>query len=341
MKRIGCLTLLLACTCAAQAQSPSTDKRGAYLSAQLGNGRIYGDNAGDYRLMRWRAGELRVGRDMNPALVGEDSVENARASARIDVVYYNEGHPDNNHRDGFSLQATYVRRLSSALTAELSVGPYSSMNTTVINGVQINDASRGVLYTGALRYSLDGWAPGAHVRLGFNHVWMREFQSNAVMLGIGRHFTDVPPFPNSDVLRTRVWIAASYGTSQTTQSNRQAAKSATLEAKQYGGKWAVSVKAFMEGDDQVLVDRRGLAAQFWFVQPITEAWQISAGAGPYVAQNRRDDNKTGVHGLITMQFERNLGERTKAFFAFSRVKSFQQANDRDVFHLGLTRAFGT
>jgi hypothetical protein len=41
-----------------------------------------------------------------------------------------------------------------------------------------------------------------------------------------------------------------------------------------------------------------------------------------------------------MQFERNMGERTKAFFAFSRVKSFQQANERDIFHLGVTQAFG-
>jgi hypothetical protein len=340
MKRISCLSLLLACTCAAHAQASPSDQRGAYLSAQLGNGRIDGANAGEYRLMRWRAGELRVGRDMNPALVGEESVENAKSTARIDFVYYNEGHPDNNHRDGFSLQATYARRLSSTVTAELSVGPYSSMNTTVVDGVQINDASRGILYTAALRYSLERWAPGAHLRLGFNHVWMREFHSNAVMLGVGRHFTDVPPFPNSDVLRRRLWIAASYGKSQTTQAGRQIARSGTLEAKQYGGKWAMSVKAVLEGDDQVVVDRRGVAAQFWFVQPINDAWQVSAGAGPYIAKNRRDHNSTGVHGLITVQFDRNIGDRTKAFFAFSRVKSYQQANDRDVFHLGVTQAFG-
>jgi hypothetical protein len=340
MKRIGFLPLLLACSCAAHAQSLPSDDRGAYLSAQMGNGRIYSANACGCQWMRWRAGELRVGRDMNPALVGEDSVKDGASTARIDFVYYNEGKPFNNHRDGFALQATYSRRLSNTLTGELSAGPYSSMNTTTVGGVQVNDASRGVLYTAALRYSLDRWAPGAHLRLGFNHVWMREFKSNALLLGVGRHFTDVPPFANTDPLRRRLWIAASYGKSQTTQAGREIARSGTLEAKQYEGKWAVSVKAIQEGDDQVLVNRRGVAAQFWFVQPITEAWQISAGAGPYVAKNLRNNNSTGVHGLITMQFERNMGERTKAFFAFSRVKSFQEANDRDIFHLGLTRAFG-
>jgi len=81
------------------------------------------------------------------------------------------------------------------------------------------------------------------------------------------------------------------------------------------------------------VDRRGVAAQLWFVQPLSAAWQVCAGAGPYIAQNRRDNNNTGVHGIVTMQFERNMGQRSKAFFAFSRVKSFQQVNDRDVFTL--------
>jgi hypothetical protein len=164
--------------------------------------------------------------------------------------------------------------------------------------------------------------------------------SNAVMFGVGSHFTGVPPFADTDPARSRLWLAASYGTSQTNQAMRQAARSGTLEAKQYGGRWALSLKAVLEGDDQVMVDRRGVAAQLWFVQPITASWQVSAGAGPYVAQNRRDQDSTGVHGLITMQFERNIGELTKAYFAFSRVKSFQQANDRDIFHLGVTRAFG-
>lgn len=346
MKRIRCLPFLLPCllawSCAAHAQPGDADLRGAYLSAQFGSGRIHGGNAGDYRLMRWRTGEIRVGRDMNPALVGEDSVANAQSGVRIDFLYYNEGHPDNNHRDGFALQATYHRKIMGGLSAELSAGPYSSMNTTTINGVQINDASRGMLYSAALRYSLGHWAPGAHLRLGFNQVWMRNTHgSSAVMLGIGRHFTDVPAFADTDVLRGRVWLAASYGTSQTNQALRQAGRSGTLEAKQYEGKWAMSLKAVFEGDDQVQVDRRGVAAQLWFVQPITAAWQICAGAGPYVAQNRRDNNNTGVHGIVTMQFERNMGQRNKAFFAFSRVKSFQQTNDRDVFHLGVTHAFGT
>jgi hypothetical protein len=330
---------LLAAAPASHAQLFQPDQRGAYLSAQLGNGIINGPDAIGYRQMRWRAFETRAGRDLNPALVGEDTLE-GKATSRIDFVYYNEGHPDNNHRDGFAFQYTYARRFGSALTAELSAGPYTSMNTTTLNGVQIDQARRGILYSAALRYSLDHWVRGAHLRLGYNHVWMRDtFHSDALMLGIGRHFTDVPPFPETDLFRSRLWLGASYGRSITSQSNTHGANSAIVEAKQYGGKWAVSFKGILEGDDGSRVDRRGVAAQFWFVQPLTERWAASAGIGPYIAENRRDDNRTGTHGLITLQFERNLSERSKAFFAFHRVKSFQESNDRDLFHLGVLRTF--
>jgi hypothetical protein len=324
-----------------QAQLFQPDQRGAYLSMQLGNGIIDGANATGYRKMRWRAFETRVGRDLNPAIVGEDTLE-GKATSRIDFVYYNEGHPDNNHRDGFAFQFTYARKFGDALTAEISAGPYTSMNTTIIDGVQIDQARRGILYSAALRYSLDRWVRGAHLRLGYNHVWMRDvFHSDAIMLGVGRHFTDVPPFPETEISRSRLWLGPSFGRSITSQSGTQGANGGMFEAKQYGGKWALSFKAIFEGDDRARVDRRGVAAQFWFVQPITPAFSASAGIGPYFAENRRESNRTGTHGLITLQFERNLSEKTKTFFAFHRVKTFRESNDRDLFHLGVLKTFGS
>jgi hypothetical protein len=342
MKRtVCCLVMLLGGTAQANAQPPDRDERGAYVSGELGNGLIYGDGATGYRRMRWRAFEARVGRDLNPALVGEDSLSTAKSTLRIDFVYYNEGHPANNHRDGFSFQLAYARKLSKWLTAEVAAGPYTSMNTTVIDGVQIDSARRGMLYSAALRFPLTEGDPGTHARLGFNHVWMRDtFRSNAVLLGIGRNFTDVPPFPETELARGRLWLGASYGRAFTSHTGTQDANGAIVEAKQYGGKWAVSFKAIVEGDDRTRVDRRGMAAQFWFVQPLTERWSASAGIGPYVAENRRENNHVGTHGLITLQFERNLGAHTKSFFAFHRIKTFTQMNDRDLFHLGLQHSFG-
>ncbi|TFW30469.1 hypothetical protein [Massilia horti] len=337
MKRISCLLTLLASSSIAYPAAPSADEHGAYLSAELGNGRIGGPDTGPHKLMRWRAFEARIGRDLIAARAGEPSL----AGARIDVVYYNEGHPDNNHRDGFALQLVYARKLGNALTAEIGAGPYTSMNTTTIGGVQYDIARHGVLYSAALRFPLAGLDPGTHLRLGLNHVRMRDaFHSNALMLGIGRQFADVPHFPKGDLARNRLWLGASFGRSFTSHSGTRDTNSAIVQAKQYGGTWAVSFAGIFEGDDRTRVDRYGAAAQLWFVQPVTERWIASAGIGPYIAENRREGNRGFVHGLFSLQFERDLGAQTKVFFAFHRVKTYTQMNDRDLFHLGLLHTFG-
>jgi hypothetical protein len=307
------------------------DQPGAYLSAELGNGKIAGPGAVGFPYMRWRAVEVRAGRDLGAG--GPDS-------PRIDFVYDNEGHPDNNHRDGYALQFTFVHSLGERLTAELSAGPYTSMNTTTINGVQLDQSRTGMLYSVALRYPLDAWAPGAHVRIAYNHASMRDtFHSDALLIGVGRHFSPTPPFPASDFGR-RLWLGASFGRAFTARAGTEPANGETLQLKEYGGKWALSLTAINEGDDKAFVDRRGVAPQFWLVQPLTPAWTVEAGLGPYWARNRYEGNVTRRDGLITLQFERNLSERTKAFFAFHRVKTFTQMNDRDLFHLGVLASFG-
>ena len=100
MKRFFCGVLLFhaAQAFAAEPAMPS----GAYASAQFGNGRIYGGNAGSDRGMAGRALELRFGHALLPGLLGGTPDGNANNRLRVDFVHYNEGHPDNNHRDGFA-----------------------------------------------------------------------------------------------------------------------------------------------------------------------------------------------------------------------------------------------
>jgi hypothetical protein len=108
--------MLLGCTVSAHAGEETGDP-GTYLSAQLGGGRIAGGNASGNPWMRSRAGELRIGRALKEA-----------SSSRIDVVYYNEGHPDNNHRDGYALQWSRVWRDGERLSGEVGIGPYLTRN---------------------------------------------------------------------------------------------------------------------------------------------------------------------------------------------------------------------
>ncbi|MGJ7914578.1 hypothetical protein ACI48D_03755 [Massilia sp. LXY-6] len=343
----ACCALLMACAGLTRAQNVPTDvtdapdDHGAYLSLVFGNGRIHGGNAEGYRWMRGRTFEVRAGRQQR-TLFGSPLPDSL--SERIDFVHYNEGHPDNNHRDGFALQWLAVRRLGARSAVELGVGPYLSMNTTVIDGRQIDDANVGALFSLALRVPLGDLPAGTHLRIGYNHVQMRNVhRSDALMIGIGRQFGRSEPDPETDPANGRTWFGASVGNSITNMSGTDGAIASVLEVRRYLGErlehWAVSGKFLFEGDDGARVDRRGAAAQLWYVQTVTPRFAMSAGLGPYVARNRRDDNVTHANLLITFQAEQALSRHTRAFMNFNRVKTFRQTDDRDLFQLGLLTDF--
>jgi hypothetical protein len=330
--------LLLGCSGALHAQSlPDTDMEtdGAYLSAEFGNGRAYGGNASGYRWMRGRAAEVRAGRREH-TLLGD---------GRIDFAYYNEGHPDNNHRDGFALQWVAVHPLGQRCTGELGIGPYLSMNTTTLGGRQRDDSHWGLLLSAALQVPLGALPPGTHLRLGFNQALMRDVhRSRALMLGIGRQFGTASPDPRTEPATGPWWVGISYGNSITNMSGTDSAHAAVLETRRYLGPrlehWAVSGKFVFEGDDGARVDRRGIAGQLWYVQQVTPRFSMSAGAGPYATRNRREENEqTRANLLVSFQAERALSRQTRVFINFNRVKTLRQTDDRDVFQLGLLKRF--
>ena len=343
--RTGILALLLgSAACHAQAQTasaPAGDEggQGAYLSLEFGNGRIYGSNLDDApggsRSMGRRAFEVRAGREESTPL----------GPGRIDFVHYNEGHPDNNHRDGFALQWVGVRPLGNAFTGELGIGPYLSMNTTTINGREFDDAHWGLLLGTALRLPLTSLPPGTHLRLGVNYAWMpTAHRSVAVLLGLGRQFGPAQPEPDTEPITGPWWFGGSIGRSITNLSNTASANAGVLEARTYLDErfahWAMSGKLILEGDDGRRVDRDGIAAQLFYVQQVTPRLAMSAGAGPYVARNDRgEDDKTRANLLISFQAERALSSETRAFVNFNRVKTFRRTNDRDLLQIGILKRF--
>jgi hypothetical protein len=341
--------LLLCCSGALQAQeaapapgsgNPGGDEHGAYLSLGFGDGRTSGGNSGGdagggSRWMGRRAFEARAGRD-EPTRLGP---------GRIDFVHYNEGHPDNNHRDGFALQWVGVRPLGSTFMGELGIGPYLSMNTTSVGGTQIDDSNWGVLLSIALRLPLETLPAGTHLRLGLNHALIPgAHRSTALILGIGRQFGPAQPRPDTEPVTGPWWFGASVGRSITNLDGTDGANAATLEARKYLDEslahWAVSGKLVFEGDDNTRVDRDGVAGQVWYVQQVTPRLAVSTGIGPYLARNDRDeDHKTRANLLISFQAERALSRQIRAFVNFNRVKTFRQTNDRDLFQVGLLKRF--
>jgi hypothetical protein len=163
-------------------------------------------------------------------------------------------------------------------------------------------------------------------------------RSDALVLGLGRQFGPAEPAPDV-VPDGPLWVGGTIGTSITNMAGTHGAHAAVLEARQYAERWGLGYKVLFEGDDGARVDRRGVAGQVWYVQPVTPRFSMSAGLGPYFAVNRRDDNRTATNMLISFQAERALSSRTRAIINFNRIKTFRKTNDRDLFQLGLLRRF--
>lgn len=319
----------------------AANNSGAYVSGVLGDGAAYGGNTSGDRGMKWKGLELRFGKDIDPAVFGAVSLFSAMGKIRVDFVYYNEGHPDNNHRDGFSTQLVYSNALRNGLSAEVGIGPYLSMNTTEIGGVQINDSNLGALFSLALWIALDQYSQGLYLRVALNHVAIRDVHSsNALLVGIGKYFREVPAHAEPGSSRNPLWIGAAAGNSVTNQAGTDGALGFSLEARQYRGSWAASIAAIVEGDDGSRVDQRGIAAQGWFVQPLTGKWAVSAGVGPYVAKNERESGHPRLLGLFTLQADRSISKTMKVFASFSRVITFRERNDRDLFRIGVMKQLG-
>ena len=348
MKHFSCTISLLVLSSAASAQSldRATDNAAmrptehrAYASGMYGNGRISGIEQTGKKEMGW-AFEVRFGTEIDLPGSRDGKLFSSDEKYRVDIIHYNEGHPDNNHRDGFALQGIYNKPLSEKFSAELGFGPYYTMNTTSRRGVEYNWSNLGVLASAAILMDIDELVSGMHLRVGLNHVTMPgAHSSNALLVGVGKHFgapaRSAQQFSDADPL----WLGATFMHGQTNHGGTQTSAGFSLEAKKQYRQWATSVSVMAEGDDDTRVNRHGVALQGWFVQPLTEKWTVSAGFGPYVAINTRGLNEYRVLALFSMQLDRSIGKDWRVFANFNRVNTFRDKNDRDLLKVGFMRAF--
>ena len=315
----------------------------AYASATFGNGVAYGGDLTGDKSLQWKPFELRFGKEINiPAFIS-DKLFLKNEKFRFDFIHFNEGHPHNNHRDGFGAQMVYRNQLNHKLDLELGLGPYFSMNTTTIKGVEINDLKLGALLSVATLVDIGRLSPGLHMRYALNHVTIPGAHSSiALLVGVGKYFDQAPPSIQLGSAGNPIWLGVTGGIAQTNHRGSEGVPGFSVEAKKYyGSHWGASIAGIIEGDDDVRVDRNGVAVQGWFVQPLNENWAASAAVGPYVATNKRGSDNFQLHGLITLQVERFITNKWKGLVSFSRVATFTEANDRDLFRIGVMRQFGT
>lgn len=303
---------------------------------------LWGDGRGgdeEDRSMQGRAFELRFGKEI-------------RKNTRIDVVYYNEGHPKNNHRDGFALQGTYRFSPSENFAMEFALGPYLGFNTTTYDGssgedtIQLNDKGVGALGSVGLLYFPRFLGKSAHLRLQYNHVEMPGSpDSDAILAGVGFD------------IESRGRNSNGYGKNQGTMevavllshfitNHEKTSPSQGFHVeirKEIGRHLDISIGFLKEGDDE-LVQRSGVPVQFWYSDFIGAKWSLAAGVGPYFS---RDKGHSGVdvNSIISLEAKREFPKEINLIFRFNRIMDINnnplenQENDRDMFEIGLSKRF--
>jgi hypothetical protein len=315
----------LACAGLAHAEDSPPSPAPAFTQAErtINAYAVYGNGrASDGGNMHWRAYE-----------VGFGDVLTDRFSAY--VAYLNEGHPADNHRDGFAALGAFRLPLSERAVLEFSAGPYFSMNTTHVNNEPLNEKRWGVRASAAMRYYIA--QDGLFLKLQYNHVQMiHGFNSDALLVGLGSDFRGNPSPAFSDGL-TQVSLWA--GTSQTNHPQVPMEKGYMVEVKRpLGNTWAYSASFLYEGNNGV-AGRRGGAAQVWYVAPLLGHWTLSAGAGPYVSSDRDAvSDKTRVNALLSAVVSYQFASKWSANLRFNRVATSND-KDQDMFMLGLARNF--
>lgn len=251
------------------------------------------------------------------------------------LVYLNEGHPNNNYRDGFAVIGTGVVDFNQRIQLDFSVGPYFSMNTTRRNKQEYNDKRVGIYGSVAFIYYLI--PDGFFLKAQYNHVQMlNSFTTDSVMVGFGANFQNELPssFPTKD-MQISYWL----GTSQTNRANLPLKMGHQLEFKHLiNDAAAYSVSYLYEGDNG-LVNRQGVVGQIWYVMPILTHWDISAGIGPYYNDDRHEiKNKKDFAGVISLEINYQLVSHLSTNLRFNRVVSFND-KDQDMFMAGIAWNF--
>lgn len=293
-----------------------------YVAFAMGTG-----SASEGGNLAWKAFSLRLGKSITD-------------KARIDFIHFNEGHPQNNHRDGFAMQGTYKVSATDKLAIEAALGPYFSMNTTVIKGEELDDKRLGVLATIAATYSLDSISKGLHVRAEYNHAAMPgALKTDSIMVGVGKNFDSKKRSTGSDSKKD-VEVAVIGDLFITNHGDvDETPKGYQIEVKkELSAHTAASVSYMKEGVDS-RVDRQGVAAEFWYAEPLSKNMSISAGAGVYLADNKLDKNDGKVNGIISIEVKRKVGKDMNVFVRVNRIADFKGSNDRDVIGVGLAGKF--
>jgi len=251
--------------------------------------------------------------------------------------YLNEGHLVNHHRDLLGGLASYRIPIWKNLSSEVEMGPVLTFDTTTQNQKQTDDKNFGMLVSVALLYNVGFLGEHTDIRFEWNRIIVpTTYNSNIYLIGIdfsldGSSAKDT--YDGYSITTMLSHFKTNIGSSSSTLSE-------SVDVKKILNKdWSASVGLVHQRDDENTSRSIALTSMFWRDFSLTEALQISTGAGIYYAQNKLDDSSSPVNAIISIQPSYRLSKdsRWSIVGRFSRVVNPTGKNfDADIFGIGIS-----
>ncbi|MGD8476327.1 MAG: hypothetical protein PVI98_04215 [Burkholderiales bacterium] len=270
----------------------------------------------------------------------------------ISIAWLNEGHFENNHRDGQTVQFWLRgRAFDPRLVFSAGIGPYFYYNTArASEGASYSDDHGwgGVLSASAKWYGRHRWFYELRVqRVAVNGG----FHTTALLGGIGYQL-QAPSSPGP-VTKPRNVAEKTTGRELTVYAgqtivNSFESESGLARAIEYRQgisphvDWSV---AWLHEGDAQQVRRNGIVAQLWLVRDfLQKRVALSAGGGMYIAVDKYRTNQEGeeddetIAGMVAFSASYRFSQRWLTRVSWNRVVTVYN-RDTDVILLGLGYRF--
>ncbi|GGE64404.1 hypothetical protein [Massilia psychrophila] len=265
----------------------------------------------------------------------------------LSAEYYNEGHPRQHHRDGFTSQLwLHTPYPEHGASFGVAVGPYYYFDTTTGLGAASdyrNLHGWGKLFSASAKWH---FKKRSYVEVRVNHVSTHgDGDSNSVLIGMGYELKNVP---DRERLKTErpgdrlLMVQAGQAIVNSFESERAAAYGIEYrDTVTQNMEW--SVTALNEGRVG-LVQRKGVAGQIWLLRPFTDRTVLELGGGGYLMRDRINRNnaneasKTHLVPIVTIGMRYRINPDWRAQLSFSRVVT-DYHRDSDILLVGIGRVF--
>jgi len=264
--------------------------------------------------------------------------------AAVSFSWLNEGHIEDHHRDGPTVQF-WGRTALGPVTLMAGIGPYLWFDTAraAAGASYDNDHGWGALGTVAASWRFAGpWL----LDLRVNHVLAEGgFETTAVLAGVGYQLdyreTGEPPASarSGTGAATRNELTLLVGQTVVNSFNNESNAAVSLEYRRRVTPHLEASIAWLDEGDTRLIRRNGIVAQGWLVGDyLDQRLSLGAGLGPYIAIDKQHSPELGdtdtVSAMISVSAAYRFAEHWLGRVTWHRVAT-GYSRDTDVFLLGL------